>query len=49
MHRDVVSEIEFFRSKPPRFIAFIGPLLKPLKVGRNEYIFTEGEYANESK
>ena len=49
MHKNIVSGIEFFKYKSPRFIAFIGPLLKPMKVGKNEYIFTEGEYANESK
>jgi len=30
-------------------LAAIGPMLKPAKFGANEYIFTEGEYANESK
>ena len=47
MYKDLISGIEFFKNKPDRLIAFIGPLLKPLKVGKDEYIFTEGEYANE--
>ena len=36
------------KTQNPRFIAFIGPLLRPLKVGRGEIICNQGEYANES-
>lgn len=28
MHQNLVSGIEFFKKKPARFIAFIGPFLK---------------------
>ena len=47
MHKNVVSGIEFFRYKPATFIALIGPYLKPFHIGENEYIFHEGEYADE--
>lgn len=47
MHKNVVSGIEFFRNKPATFIALIGPYLKPFHIGENEYIFHEGEYADE--
>lgn len=47
MHRSLVQGIDFFQNKPPRFIAFIGPYLKVIKHGKDEYIFSEGEYADE--
>jgi hypothetical protein len=48
MHRYLVDEIEFFKGKPERFVAMIGPLLKPVRIPRGEFVFTEGEYADES-
>ena len=47
MHQNLVSGIEFFKKKPARFIAFIGPFLKIVLIGKDEYVFTEGEYADE--
>lgn len=47
MHQDLVKDIAFFEKKQDRFIAFIGPYLRPIKVGKNEYIVKEGEYAHE--
>ena len=47
MHQNLVDGIEFFFKKPKRFIAFIGPFLKTIKIGKDEFIFTEGEYADE--
>ena len=32
MHKELVKNVKFFRHKPPHFIAFLGPLLKPVKV-----------------
>lgn len=43
MHKDLVSGIDFFKHKPARFVGFIGPLLKPMKISRDEFVFTEGE------
>ena len=47
MHRSLVEGIDFFKNKPARFIAFIGPYLKPRKHGKDEYIYSEGDYADE--
>ena len=47
MHKSIVSSIEFFKNRSERFIAFIGPLLKPIKIGRSEIIASQGDYANE--
>ena len=47
MHKNLVSGIEFFRNKPASFIALIGPYLKHFHIGKEEFIFHEGEYADE--
>lgn len=47
MHRNLVQGVEFFKNKPATFIALIGPYLKPFHIGKDEYIFQEGEYADE--
>jgi len=47
MYKSLLFGIEFFDNKPKRFIATIGPLLKPVKLCRNEYALSEGEFANE--
>ena len=48
MHRKLVEKIEFFDDKKlGRFISYIGPYLKPKQFGKYEYIFIEGEYADE--
>jgi CRP-like cAMP-binding protein len=41
MHRSLVKKVYFFQEKPPHFIAFIGPLLKPLRVEKDNYIYKE--------
>lgn len=41
MHREIVKKIFFFQNKPPHFIAFIGPLLKPLHIEVGNYIYKE--------
>lgn len=48
MHKDLLKNIQFFKNRTDKFLAIIGPMLKSLKIGINEYIFTEGEHANES-
>lgn len=47
MHKSLVQSIDFFQNKPARFIAFIGPYLKSIKHGKDEYIYSEGDYADE--
>jgi len=37
------------QNRTGRFLANIGPHLRLMSFGRNEYVCTEGEYANESK
>jgi CRP-like cAMP-binding protein len=41
MHRGIVKKIKFFQDQPPHFIAFIGPLLKPCRVEKDNYIYKE--------
>ncbi len=47
MHKSIVKHIEFFKNRSERFIAFIGPMLKPIKIGENEIVASQGDYANE--
>lgn len=49
MHKDLLKNIEFFKGRNPNFLGIIGPLLKPIHLNPMDYVFTEGEYANESK
>lgn len=49
MHRELLKNIEFFKGRNPAFLGIIGPLLKPIHLSQLDYVFTEGEYANESK
>lgn len=49
MNKDVVLSIPFFQNKPPSFVAAIGNFLKPIIVNKNDYIFMEGDPADESK
>ena len=49
MHQDMINKIPFFQDKHPSFIAFCGPMLRPVKVQKEEYIFREGEAIDESK
>lgn len=41
MHREIVKKIYFFQDKPPHFIAFIGPLLKPIHIEEGGYIYRD--------
>lgn len=44
----MVLSIPFFQNKPPAFVAAICNLLKPIKLNKNDYIFMEGDPADES-
>lgn len=48
MNKDIVLSIPFFQNKPPAFVAAIGNLIKPIFVNQNDYIFMEGDPADES-
>lgn len=43
MNKEIIKKIFFFKNKPPHFIAFIGPLLKPLRVEENNFVYKEGD------
>ncbi|CAD8166109.1 unnamed protein product [Paramecium octaurelia] len=47
MNKQLQEEIQYFRDKAPTFIAAIGPVLTPLKVGAHEYLFMTGDNAEE--
>lgn len=42
-----MAGIDFFRSKPPRFTAFIGPLLSVYKLAEGDVVYNQGDYSNE--
>jgi hypothetical protein len=39
IHGNMIKKLFFFRDKKPDFIAFVAPLLKPIKFSQNEYIY----------
>ena len=47
MYINYVYDMEFFKSKSKRFISSIGPHLKLLRFGKDEFIYSEGEHADE--
>jgi hypothetical protein len=49
MHQEMINKIPFFQNKDPSFIAFCGPMLRPMKIQKDEFIFKEGEPIDESK
>ncbi len=38
-----MKKVYFFKKKPPHFIAFIGPLLRPLRVEEGSFVYKEGD------
>lgn len=47
MYKDLTKGIKAFEKRGKKFIAAIGPLLRKVKFGAHETIFSENEYANE--
>lgn len=47
MYKNLIVGIEFFKNKPKRFLAFICPYLKLIKINQEDYICDEGDRANE--
>ena len=43
MHKDLMNKVNFFKGKPAHFIAFIGPLLKPVRVSEDSFVYREGD------
>ncbi len=47
MFKDLANSIEFLNKRSKRFIASIGPHLKPHFTSKDEVIISKGDYANE--
>ena len=47
MHSNLVKSIKFFQHKQPHFIAFVVPMLRPMKVESGSYIYKEGDPIDE--
>ena len=47
MHHGAAKEISFFKKKDQSIIAAIVPLLQPMFLERNEYVYKKGEFADE--
>lgn len=43
MNKEIIKKVFFFRNKPPYFIAFVGPLLKPIRIEADNFIYREGD------
>jgi hypothetical protein len=48
IHEEMISKIPFFQNRSPYFISFVFPMLRPLKVSKNEYIFSEHDPIDDS-
>jgi|LauGreDrversion4_2_1035121.scaffolds.fasta_scaffold121866_2 hypothetical protein len=49
IHKNIYNTIDFFKFKEKNFIAWIGPLLRPIGISELEYVYKEGEEIKESK
>lgn len=57
MHEEIIKQFPFFQGQPRQFVAYIGntkifdvklgPLLRPLKIAKGEYIYMEGDIIDE--
>ena len=47
MHHGAVKDLGFFEGKDQSIIAAIVPLLQPMFLERNDYVYTKGEFADE--
>ena len=47
IHQNMLQGNHFFAGKPPFFVAFVGPLLRPMRFEQNEYVYRETDYAKE--
>ncbi|CDW85371.1 cation channel family protein [Stylonychia lemnae] len=47
MHSELIKSVKFFKKKEPHFIAFVGPMLKPIKVEKDQYVYKEGDPIDE--
>jgi hypothetical protein len=49
MHDKVIQKMYFFKGQPDDFIAYVAPLLKPVKFSQNDYLYKIGDMIDESK
>lgn len=49
MHDDVIKKMYFFKDQPSDFIAYVAPLLKPVKFSQNDHLYKVGDMIDESK
>lgn len=47
MHHGAAKDISFFKNKDQSIIASIVPLLQPMYLERNDYVYKKGEFADE--
>ena len=48
MHDKVIQDLYFFKDQPRDFIAYVAPLLKPVKFAQNDYLYKTGDNLDES-
>ena len=49
MHDKLIEKLYFFREQPSDFIAYVAPLLKPVKFTQNDYLYKISDMIDESK
>ena len=47
MYNGIYKEFPMFAKKDPSFTIFVMPLLKPLRISSGDYLYKEGDYADE--
>jgi cyclic nucleotide gated channel, plant len=47
IHKDIINMFTFFKNKPRDFMSYCGPLLRPVKILKGEYIYVEGDPIDE--
>jgi hypothetical protein len=49
MHDSVIQKMFFFKDQPNDFIAYVAPLLKPVKFSQHDYLYKVDDMIDESK
>jgi len=47
MHDKIIKQLYFFRDQPADFIAYVAPLLKPVKFSQNDFLYKIGDMIDE--
>jgi len=48
MHDKAIHNLYFFKDQPKDFIAYVAPLLKPVKFSQDDYLYKQGDMIDES-